>query len=76
MVVGAVIIAPFVEEFLKAMGLMRAGVKEEVDEVEDGGNVTPYGGEWRGTECEPGGMSSVARPGLAAPEPRSSQGGT
>ncbi len=36
MVVGAVIIAPFVEEFLKAMGLMRAGVKEEVDEVEDG----------------------------------------
>ena len=36
MVVGAVIIAPFVEEFLKALGLMRAGVKEEVDEVEDG----------------------------------------
>ncbi|MDP6364384.1 MAG: PrsW family intramembrane metalloprotease [Candidatus Poseidoniia archaeon] len=36
MVVAVVIIAPFVEEFLKAMGLMRAGVKEEVDEVEDG----------------------------------------
>ena len=36
MVVGAVIIAPFVEEFLKAMGLTRAGVKEEVDEIEDG----------------------------------------
>ena len=35
-VVGAVIIAPFVEEFLKALGMMRAGVKEEVDEVEDG----------------------------------------
>ena len=27
-VVGAVIIAPFVEEFLKALWMMRAGVKE------------------------------------------------
>ena len=35
-IAGAVIIAPFVEEFVKALGLVRAGVKEEVDEVEDG----------------------------------------
>ena len=30
-VVGPVVIAPFVEEYLKALGLMRAGVKQELE---------------------------------------------
>ena len=35
-IVGAIIIAPFVEEFLKPVGIVRGGVRKEVDEVEDG----------------------------------------
>lgn len=47
-----------------------------VEVLDDRVNVTPYFFESRGTAFEPSEMISVARPGLAAPEPRISQGGT
>jgi Icc-related predicted phosphoesterase len=57
-------------------GEIRRNSTNVVEVLDDRVNVTPYFFESRGTAFEPGEMISVARPGLAAPEPRIGQGGT
>jgi 3',5'-cyclic AMP phosphodiesterase CpdA len=57
-------------------GEIRRNSNNVVEVLDDRVNVTPYFFESRGTAFEPGEMISVARPGLAAPEPRIGQGGT